>query len=83
MRKPTRSESAFLAATLTAATLLTVEIIPKVVESYKIQAPIARAQFKKKSSTNPRDAFWTGLIMGLGLGTIGTTKLIADKINNP
>ncbi|MEG3841032.1 hypothetical protein [Microcoleus sp. herbarium14] len=83
MRKPTRSEAVFLAVTLTAATLLTVEVIPKVVESYKIQSTVARTEFKKKASTDSKDAFWTGLIIGLGVGAIGTTKLIADKINNP
>lgn len=83
MRKPTRSESIFLATTLTAATLLTVEVIPKVVESYKIQAAILLVADKKKTPTNSKDAFWTGLIIGLGVGSIGATKLIADKINNP
>ncbi len=83
MRKPTRSEAAFLAATLTVASLATVEVVPKIIESCRNQATIAEAEFKKKNSTNSKDAFWTGLIVGVGVGAIGTTKLIADKLNNP
>lgn len=80
-RKVTVNETIFLAATLTAAFLTTIEVIPKSIESIEKQSAIVQAEIKKKKLIHPIDAFSTGLIVGLGIGTFATVKMIAAKIN--
>ncbi|MGB8686058.1 MAG: hypothetical protein WCD53_01770 [Microcoleus sp.] len=80
-RKLTVSETIFLAATLTAASLTTIEVIPKSIKSIEKQSAIVQAEIKKKKLIHPIDAFSTGLIVGLGIGTFATVKMIAAKIN--
>lgn len=48
-RKLTVSETIFLAATLTAASLTTIEVIPKSIKSIEKQSAIVQAEIKKKS----------------------------------
>lgn len=80
-RKLTVTETVFLAATLTAASLTTLEVLPKVIESCRKQSAIVQAEIKRKKLVDPRDAFSMGLIVGVGVGALGTIKLIAAKIN--
>lgn len=81
MRKFTRSEAIFLAATLTAASLTTLEVVPKTVKSIEKRSAIVQAELKKKKLPDPMDSFSAGLIVGVGAGALGTIKLIAAKIN--
>jgi hypothetical protein len=80
-RKLTVTETVFLAATLTAASLTTLEVIPKVMESCRKQSAIVQAEIKSKKLVDPRDAFSMGFLVGGGVGALGTIKLIAAKIN--
>lgn len=81
MRKLTVPETLFLAATLTAASLTTLEVIPKVIKSVKKQSAIVQAEIKKKKLVDPREAFSMGFLVGGGVGALATIKFIAAKIN--
>ncbi len=81
MRKPTRSEAVFLAVTLTAASLTTLEVIPKVIESCRKQSAVVQAEIRKKKLVDPKDAFSMGFLVGGGVGALATIKFIAAKIN--
>lgn len=83
MRKPTQSEIIFLAVIAATASLATVEVFPKVVIVFQKRAAIVKAELNRKNSIDPKDAFSTGLVFGLGFGALGATKIIADKINYP
>ena len=80
-RKLTVTETVFLAATLTAASLTTLEVIPKVIESCRKQSAIVQAEIKSKKLVDPRDAFSMEFLVSGGVGALGTIKLIAAKIN--
>lgn len=82
VRKLTVTETLFLAATLTAASLTTLEVVPKVVESCRKQSAIVQAEIKRKKSIDPKDAFSMGFLVGSGVGVFATVKLIAAKVNN-
>lgn len=73
MRKPTRSEAFFLATILTVATLATVEITPRLIESCKT------TMAARKSKKNTKSVFYDGLIIGIGGGVLGT-KLAMDRL---
>ena len=81
MRKLTVTETLFLAVTLTTASLTTLEVAPKVMKLVGKQSAIVQAEIKKKKLVHPIDAFSTGLIVGFGIGTFATIKVIAAKIN--
>lgn len=81
VRKFTATETIFLAATLTAASLTTLELMPKTIKSIEKQSAIVQAELKRKKITDPRDAFSMGLLVGVGVGTLVTMKVIAGKIN--
>lgn len=81
MRKPTGSEAFFLAATLTAASLTTLEITPKVIEICRKQSVATQIEVKRRKMVDPSDAFSTGFLLGGGVGAFATLKLIAAKIN--
>ncbi len=81
-RKLTVTETVFLAVTLTAASLTTLEVTPKVIKSVGKQSAIVQAELKRKKLFDPRDAFSMGFLVGGGVGTLGTIKFIAAKINN-
>ena len=81
-RKLTVTETIFLAATLTAASLTTLEVTPKVIKSVGKQSAIVQAELKRKKLVDPRDAFSMGFLVGSGVGALGTIKFIAAKINN-
>ncbi|MEG4838376.1 hypothetical protein [Microcoleus sp. B9-D4] len=83
MRKLTPSESVFLAGTLTASILTTLEVVPGIIDKLKEQAHQASEERKRTKAVNPADTFTAGLIIGLVGGAVATTKVISDKINNP
>ncbi|MEG5035340.1 hypothetical protein [Microcoleus sp. AT3-D2] len=83
MRKPTASESVFLAGTLTTALLTTATVVPNVMQELQEDAQQASEELKRKNLPNPADVFTSGLVTGLVTGAIGATKLISDKLNNP
>lgn len=80
-RKLTVTETLFLVTTLTAASLTTLEVTPKIIKSVGKQSAIVQAEMKKKKLTDPRDAFSMGFLVGGGIGAFATVKLIAAKIN--
>ena len=80
-RKLTLTETVFLAATLTAASLTTLEVVPKTIKSISRQSAIVQAEIKKKKLVDPRDAFSMGLLVGAGVGALVIIKVIAAKIN--
>lgn len=80
-RKLTVTETIFMAATLTAASLTTLEVTPKVIKSVGKQSAIVQAEIRKKKLIHPNDAFCMGLIVGGGVGALVTVKVIAAKIN--
>ncbi len=80
-RKLTVTETLFLAATLTAASLTTLEVVPKTVKSISKQSAIVQAEIKRKKLVDPRDAFSMGFLVGGGVGALVTVKVIAAKIN--
>ena len=82
MRKPTASESIFLAGTLTTAILVTVEVLPDVITELRDDAHQASEELKRKNSANPVDTFTAGAIIGLAAGSAVTLKVVAEKINN-
>ena len=81
MRKLTVTETIFLAATLTAASLTTLEVAPKTIKSIEKQSALVQAEIKRKKLVDPKDAFSMGFLVGGGVGALGTIKLIAAKIN--
>ncbi len=80
-RKLTVTETVFLAATLTAASLTTLEVVPKTIKSIGKQSAIVQAEIKRKKLIDPRDAFSMGFLVGGGVGAFATIKFIAAKIN--
>lgn len=83
MRKPTPTESVFLAGTLATAILATAEVVPDVMQELKEDAIQARELKNKSSGTSAADAFTTGVIVGMAAGVAMTAKVISDKLNNP
>ncbi|MEG4445065.1 hypothetical protein QUB47_23560 [Microcoleus sp. AT9_B5] len=83
MRKPTPSESVFLAGTLTTALLATGAVVPDVIQELQEDAKQTNEELKRQNLPHPADVFTAGLITGLVAGAIGTTKVISDKLNNP
>jgi len=83
MRKPTASESVFLAGTLTTALLTTATVVPNVMQELQEDAHQTSEELKRRNLPNPADVFTSGLVIGLVIGAIGATKLISDKLNNP
>lgn len=81
MRKLTVTETIFLAATLTAASLTTLEVVPKTIKSIEKQSAIVQAEIKRKKLVDPKDAFSMGFLVGGGVGAFATIKFIAAKIN--
>ena len=81
VRKITLTETLFLAATLTTASLTTLEVTPKVIKLVGKQSAIVQAEFKRKKLVDPRDAFSMGFLVGGGVGALATIKFIAAKIN--
>ncbi len=81
VRKLTVTETVFLATTLTAASLTTLEVVPKTIKSVGKQSAIVQAEIKKKKLVDPRDAFSMGFLVGGGVGALATIKFIAAKIN--
>ena len=81
VRKITLTETLFLATTLTAASLTTLEVVPKVMKSVRRQSAIVQAELKRKKLVDPRDAFSMGFLVGGGVGALATIKFIAAKIN--
>lgn len=81
MRKLTKTEAFFLAATLTSASLTTLEVTPKYLKAIERQSAIVQAEIKRKKITDPRDAFSTGLVVGAAVGALVTVKVIAAKLN--
>lgn len=82
MRKPTPSEVIFLTTTLTVASLATIEIAPKIMETYKKQSVATQVEIKRRKMVNPSDAFSAGFLVGGSVGVFATLRLIATKINN-
>lgn len=80
-RKLTVTEVIFIATTLTAASLGTLEVLPKTIKSIEKKSAIVQAEIKKKKLIHPSDAFSMGLIVGVGVGAFGTMNFIAAKIN--
>ncbi|MEG4497029.1 hypothetical protein QUB05_07470 [Microcoleus sp. F10-C6] len=83
MRKPTASESVFLAGTLTTALLTTATVVPNVMQELQEDAHQASEELKRRNLPNPADVFTSGLVIGLVTGAIGATKVISDKLNTP
>ena len=81
MRKLTVTETIFLAATLTAASLTTLEVVPKTIKSIEKQSALVQAEIKRKKLVDPKDAFSMGFLVGGGVGALVTIKVIAAKIN--
>ena len=88
VRKLTVTETVFLAATLTAASLTTLEVVPKTIKSIEKQsamryapASYVQAEIKRKKLVDPKDAFSMGFFVGGGVGAFATIKFIAAKIN--
>ncbi|PSB49764.1 hypothetical protein C7B67_16440 [filamentous cyanobacterium Phorm 6] len=81
VHKFTVTETIFLAATLTAASLTTLEVTPKVIKSVGKQSAIVQAEIKKKKLVDPRNAFSMGFLVGGSVGALATIKVIAAKIN--
>ena len=83
MRKPTATESVFLAGTLTTALLTTATVVPNVMQELQEDAHQTSEELKRRNLPNPADVFTSGLVIGLVIGAIGATKVISDKLNTP
>ena len=81
MRKLTVTETVFLAATLTSASLTTLEVAPKTIKSIEKQSALVQAEIKRKKLVDPKDAFSMGFLVGGGVGAFATIKFITAKIN--
>ncbi|MEG4857086.1 hypothetical protein QUB75_04765 [Microcoleus sp. K1-B6] len=83
MRKPTPGESVFLAGTLTASVLATVEIVPDVAKELAEDAQKTAQLYAEQKLVHPVDSFTAGAILGIVAGSAVTLKVIAEKMNNP
>lgn len=78
-----KSDKIFLAATGLAAASATAAIAPKILSDVQQQVQAVQEQLSQNNQIDPKDSFAAGVIVGGVAGSIGTAKVIVDKINNP
>lgn len=81
--KVSKTDAAFLAGTVTVAALDTIAVIPEATKLVDREVAEVKAELKQSKRIAPEDAFSAGLVVGIGIGAIGTVKVISDKLNNP
>ncbi len=81
--KVSKTDATFLAATVTAASLATIAVVPKVADKIKQDTAQVQAELQRNKRVDPKDAFGAGVAVGAIAGAAGTAKIIADKLNAP